>query len=72
MSETTTIGLDIAKHIFQVHGVAADSTVTVRADGFGGPKLFGSLIDFRAAAWALKLAAERTFGRGRSLHSATT
>jgi transposase len=30
MSETTTIGLDIAKHVFQVHGVAADGTVTVK------------------------------------------
>ena len=71
MSETTTIGLDIAKHIFQVHGVAADSTVTVKRR-LRRSELFGSLIDFRAAAWALKLAAERTFGRGRSLHSATT
>jgi transposase len=30
MSETITIGLDIAKHVFQVHGVAADGTVTVK------------------------------------------
>ena len=30
MNETTTIGLDIAKQVFQVHGVAVDSTVTVK------------------------------------------
>jgi hypothetical protein len=30
MSDTTTIGLDIAKHVFQVHGVAADGTATVK------------------------------------------
>ena len=30
MNETTTIGLDIAKQIFQVHGVSADGTVTVK------------------------------------------
>ena len=30
MNETTTIGLDIAKQVFQVHGVAIDGTVTVK------------------------------------------
>jgi transposase len=30
MNETTTIGLDIAKQVFQVHGVAEDSTLTVK------------------------------------------
>ena len=30
MNETTTIGLDIAKQVFQVHGVAVDGTVTVK------------------------------------------
>ena len=30
MSETITIGLDIAKHVFQIHGVAADGTVTAK------------------------------------------
>jgi hypothetical protein len=30
MNETTTIGLDIAKQVFQVHGVDVDSTVTVK------------------------------------------
>lgn len=30
MSEVTTIGLDIAKHVFQVHGVDAHGAVVIR------------------------------------------
>src|ERR1700745_4324954 len=30
MSEITTIGLDLAKHVFQVHGVDAEGTTVVR------------------------------------------
>lgn len=30
MVETTTIGFDIAKQIFQVHGVSADNKVTIK------------------------------------------
>jgi hypothetical protein len=30
MSEITTIGLDLAKHVFQVHGVDADGATVVR------------------------------------------
>ncbi|TWA79135.1 hypothetical protein FBY14_1336 [Azospirillum brasilense] len=30
MDEMTTIGLDLAKNVFQVHGIAADGTVAVR------------------------------------------
>jgi transposase len=30
MSEIVTIGLDLAKNVFQVHGVAADGRVIVR------------------------------------------
>ena len=30
MGETTIIGLDVAKQIFQVHGVSADGKVTVK------------------------------------------
>ncbi len=33
MSEITTIGLDLAKHVFQVHGIDAQgTTVLARAD----------------------------------------
>ena len=30
MSEVTTIGLDLAKHVFQVHGVDASGAVVLR------------------------------------------
>jgi transposase len=30
MSEITTIGLDLAKHVFQVHGVHAHGTTVLR------------------------------------------
>lgn len=30
MSEITIIGVDLAKHVFQVHGAAADGTVVLR------------------------------------------
>ena len=30
MEQVTTIGLDIAKSVFQVHGIAADGGVVVR------------------------------------------
>ena len=30
MSEITTIGLDLAKHVFQVHGVDAHGTTVLR------------------------------------------
>ena len=30
MDALTTIGLDLAKNVFQVHGIAADGTVLIR------------------------------------------
>jgi transposase len=30
MGEVTTVGLDIAKHVFQVHGIDAQGTVVIR------------------------------------------
>ncbi len=30
MSELTTIGLDLAKHVFQVHGIDAQGTTVLR------------------------------------------
>jgi transposase len=30
MSEITTIGLDLAKHVFQVHGIDAHGTTVLR------------------------------------------
>jgi hypothetical protein len=34
MSEITTIGLDLAKHVFQVHGIDAESTTVLRFSWF--------------------------------------
>ena len=33
MGEVSTIGLDIAKSVFQVHGVDVDGTVVIRGSG---------------------------------------
>jgi len=30
MSEITTVGLDLAKHVFQVHGIDAEGTTVLR------------------------------------------
>ena len=30
MSEITTIGLDLAKHVYQVHGIDAEGTTVLR------------------------------------------
>ena len=30
MTEITTIGLDLAKHVFQVHAIAADGSVVLK------------------------------------------
>ena len=56
MVETTTIGFDIAKQIFQVHGVSADNKVA----------------SWRAVLLALKPAAVHTTGPARSVLSAMT
>lgn len=70
MNETTTIGLDVAKHVFQVHGVAAGGTVTVKRRLLRSEviRFFDRLPRCRGV---LRPAVEPTFGRARSLHSAT-
>ena len=35
MNEITTIGLDLAKHVFQVHGVDAEGTTVLRKQLLG-------------------------------------
>ena len=71
MNETTTIGLDIAKQVFQVHGVAVDSTVTVKRQ-LRRSDIIRFSIDFRAAVWVLKPVVGRTSGPANSPRSATT
>jgi len=69
MSEVITIGLDIAKHIFQVHGVDACGKAIVRR------RLRRSeVLDFFkpwSRAWsALRLARQLITGRGNFWRSA--
>jgi hypothetical protein len=70
MIASTIIGLDIAKQIFQVHGVSADGNLTIkrklrRSEVLG---FFGR----HAALSALKRAADRTSGHVRSVPWAMT
>jgi hypothetical protein len=62
MSEATTIGLDIAKHVFHAHGADATGRIV-----FSRRLTRGKLLDFlyriRATWWRLKPAAARTIGR---------
>ena len=47
MGEVTTIGLDLAKHVFQVHGVDAEER-RFCASSFGGRRFWRSSVDYRA------------------------
>ena len=72
MVESTIIGLDVAKQIFQVHGVSADGKVTVkrklrRSEVFG---FFGRLARCIVGLEAVRLV--RTSGHARSEPSAMT
>ena len=40
MSEITTIGLDLAKHVFQVHGIDAQGTTVLRSDSCAARYIF--------------------------------
>ena len=53
MGEVSTIGLDIAKSVFQVHGVDADGAV-VSASGSAVRRSWSFLRLFRPALWVLK------------------
>ena len=47
MNEITTIGLDLAKHVFQVHGVMQQGR-RFCASSFGGRRCWRSSVDCRA------------------------
>jgi hypothetical protein len=71
MIETTVIGLDIAKQLFQLHGVSADGKVTIRRQLRRSDvlKFFA-----RLARWssALKPAGVHTSGHASSVPSDMT
>ena len=62
MGEISMIGLDLAKNVFQVHGIDASGGVVLRRQLRRGAveKCFAQL---PPARWALRLVAVRTIGR---------
>jgi transposase len=65
MGEVTTIGLDLAKHVFQVHGIDAAGQVMVRRQLRRGELL--KFFEKQSPCWLVwKLAAPRITGRVRS------
>lgn len=63
MAETTTVGLDIAKSVFQVHGVDADGAVVLRKQ-VRREALLIFLPVCRAVWLAWRRAGRRTIGLG--------
>ena len=68
MNEVTTIGLDLAKNVFQVHGVDASGRAVVRRQLRRSQVLPFWRSKLRALS-ALKPALPRITGRGRSRSS---
>jgi transposase len=67
--QVTTVGIDLAKHVFQVHGVAADGSVRLRRKLRRSEMtaFFGAL---PACLIGLEAALRLITGRGRSKRSA--
>jgi len=70
MNEITTIGLDLAKHVFQVHGVDASGATVVRKRLRRGEVLV-FLPGCRAVWLVWRRARRRITGRGSCRRSAT-
>ncbi len=69
--EITTIGLDIAKRVFQAHGVDAAGKAVLRRK-LGRAEVLGVLQGPGRRAWSASRPAARPItGRGRSGRSAT-
>src|SRR5262249_54472496 len=65
MSEVTTIGLDLAKHVFQVHGIDAQGATVLRKRLRPG-KCWRSSAEFHAVWLGWKRVQRRTTGRASS------
>ena len=63
--EITTVGLDIAKRVFQLHGVDAAGKAVLRRK-CNGRKYWHSSRPYRLVWSALRLAARRIIGHARS------
>ena len=70
MQAVTTIGLDIAKSIFQVHGVDAEGNVTIRRK-LKRRYVIPFFQKLRRAWLVSRPAHRRIIGRANSRHSAT-
>ena len=70
MSEVTTIGLDLAKHVFQVHGVDAEGATVLRKQ-LRRAQVLAFLVDCRPVWLAWRRARRRTTGRKSCARLAT-
>ena len=70
MQTITTIGLDIAKSVFQVHGVDADGQVVVRRQ-LKRRYVLAFFEKLPPCLLALRLAPRRTIGRASCRHWGT-
>ena len=64
--QITTIGLDIAKRVFQAHGVDAAGQRGAAAQAAARARCWSSSRRCRRAWWASRPAARRITGRARS------
>ncbi|MGH8578886.1 MAG: hypothetical protein ACREVK_01750 [Gammaproteobacteria bacterium] len=60
----TRIGLDTAKHVFQVHGVDEYGSAVLRKQLSRSKVLWSSSPSFRRLLWAWRLVPGRTRGAG--------
>jgi hypothetical protein len=65
MGEVSTIGVDIAKSVFQIHGVDAEGAVVIRS-ALVEPRFLSSLPIYRVSSLAWKPAQRRTSGHASS------
>ena len=71
MGEVSTIGVDIAKSVFQIHGVDADGMVVIRRR-VGRAKVLEFLAGLPPCSLAWKRVQRHTSGRASSRSSGTT
>ena len=71
MGEVSTIGVDIAKSVFQIHGVDADGVVVIRKR-VGRVKVLEFFAELPPCLVAWKRAQPRASGRARSRSLGTT
>ena len=70
MGEVTTIGLDLAKQVFQVHGVDAKGATVLRKQ-LRRTQVLASSVDYLLVWLAWRRARRRTTGRGSCARLAT-